>query len=35
MGFNMKATRFIVEIESNGGFDFNSLRKDYKKRCFV
>jgi hypothetical protein len=27
----MKATRFIVEIEKNGGFDFNSLRKDYKK----
>lgn len=26
----MKARRFIVEIENNGGFDFNILRKMWK-----
>lgn len=26
----MKARRFIVEIENNGGFDFNKLRKMWK-----
>lgn len=30
----MKARRFIVEIEANGGFDFNELRKKWRETMY-
>lgn len=30
----MKARRFIVEIESKGGFDFNDLRVKWKNSVY-